>query len=89
MPSASIRQLALLMHVQGQKTRLLLRGLRKAGAARAAERGATTRQAEAYTEKADQVRLAMHAVILLARDETGNEIVGPDTGAIVAAKPKS
>jgi integrase len=73
-------------------------GLRKAGATRAAERGATTKQlmaifgwsdpkqAEKYIKKADQKRLAKHAVTLLARDESENEIVAPRLGATVAPR---
>lgn len=76
-------------------------GLRKAGATRAAERGATTKQlmaifgwsdpkqAEKYIKKADQKRLAKHAVTLLARDESENEIVAPRLGATVAPKRKA
>ena len=60
-------------------------GLRKAGATRAAERGATERQlmaifgwssgrmAQHYTRKADRKRLARDAVHLLMRAQGGNE----------------
>lgn len=44
------------------------------------------KQAEKYIKKADQKRLAKHAVTLPARDEIGNEIVAPKLGATVAPK---
>jgi hypothetical protein len=47
------------------------------------------KQAEKYIKKADQKRLAKHAVTLLARNETGNEIVAPKLGATVAPKRKA
>lgn len=71
-------------------------GLRKAGATRAAERGATERQlmaifgwssgrmAQHYTRKADRKRLAQDAVHLLMRAQRGNEnslTLNPGEGA--------
>jgi hypothetical protein len=67
-------------------------GLRKAGATTkqlmAIDGWSDPRQAEKYIKKADEKRLAVHAVTVLARDKTGNEIVAPKTGAAVAPKPK-
>lgn len=66
-------------------------GLRKAGAAIAAERGATDRQlmalygwttasqATVYTAAADRKKLAGEAVRLLSRDRTENERAPPDS----------
>src|ERR1700730_17065836 len=71
-------------------------GLRKAGATRAAERGATERQlmaifgwstgkmAQHYTRKADRKRLSQDAVHLLMRAQRGNEnslTLNPGEGA--------
>lgn len=66
-------------------------GLRKAGATRAAENGATEKQMEAlfcwrsgskmaglYTRTADRARLSQEAAHLLARNENGTSIFSPD-----------
>jgi integrase len=67
-------------------------GLRKAGATRAANNGATEKQLEAifgwtggkmaahYTRKADRARLAREAIHTLAADESATSIPAPRTG---------